>query len=173
MMRRKINNELKEYLLRIGKDFTPEELVLIVNTKFNEKYDEDSLRKYLWRNKIPYKYECKNRSNNSAYKRVQIGTEYTKPDGMIMVKVSKNEWVYKQRLIYEQYHNVKLKEDEYVIFLDGNRGNFNIDNLKVLTRQEASYLGNFKYNYGIDKTNKDIIETEIELARLMIKTKEK
>ena len=169
-MRRKPNNKLKEYLLKLNGLYNVDELVLLVNKTFKENYNKENLRKYLWRNKIPYKHYNKNMIRNMGDK-IPIGTEYIKPDGMVLLKVDKNKWIYKQRYIYEKYHNIKLKDDEYIIFLDGDRTNFNIDNLKLLTRQEASYLGIFKYDYGIDKINKDIIETEILLAQLMIKTR--
>lgn len=167
-MRRKINNKLKQYLLELNSKYTIDELLPVVNKKFKENYTRLELQKYLVRNKIPYKYENEKKIRNIGNK-IAIGTEYTKPDGMVLVKVDKNKWVYKQRYIYEQYHNIKLKEDEYVIFLDGDRTNFNIDNLKLLTRQEASYLGVFKYDYDIKNVDKNIIETEIVLAQLIIK----
>lgn len=167
-MRRKINNKLKQYLLDLDSKYTVDELLPKVNKKFKENYTRLQLQQYLVRNRIPYKYANKKMIRNIG-NRIAIGTEYTKPDGMILVKVDKNKWVYKQRYIYEQCHNIKLKEDECVIFLDGDRTNFNIDNLKLLTRQEASYLGVFKYDYGIKNVDKDIIETEIVLAQLMIK----
>ena len=170
-MRRKINNELKQYLLGCRGKYTVDELLPKVNKKFKEHYDKNSLRKYMWRNKIPYKHYNKNMIRNMGNK-IPIGTEYTKPDGMVLVKVDKNKWVYKQRYIYEKYHNVKLTNNDFIIFLDGDRTNFKIKNLKLLNRQEASYLGVFKYDYEVDKVNKDIIETEISIAKLIIKTKD-
>ena len=169
-MRRTINNKLKQYLIGFNGELTINELLPKVNKKFKENYTRLQLQKYLVRNKIPYRYTNINKSHNMGLN-IPIGTEYTKPDGMILVKVSRNKWVYKQRLIYEKYYGVRLKDDEYVIFLDGNRNNFNIDNLKLLTRQEASYLGVFKVN-GIDIKDRNVIETEIAIAKAIIKTKE-
>lgn len=170
-MRRTINNKLKEYLEVFASEYTIDELLPKVNKIFNENYNRLQLQKYLIRNKIDYKHKNKNMVRTPKNSK-PIGTEYTKPDGMILVKVAKNKWVYKQRLIYENYYGVKLKEDEYVIFLDGNRNNFNIDNLKLLTRREASYLGVFKYDYGIDIKDRNVIETEIAIAKTIIKTKD-
>lgn len=169
-MRRKINNKLKQYLLELNSKYTIDELLPIINKKFKENYTRLQLQKYLVRNKIPYKYANKKMIRNIG-DRIAIGTEYTKPDGMVLVKVEKNKWEYKQRLIYEKYYNVKLKEDEYVIFLDDNRNNFNINNLKVVTRQEAGYIGSFKTNYDINKSDKETTETLLKIANLLIKTK--
>ena len=49
------------------------------------------------------------------------------------VKNNTNESIYKPET-YEQLHGVKLKKNEVVIFLDGNRQNFSADNLHKLTR---------------------------------------
>ena len=98
-----------------------------------------------------------------------IGSEYTKPDGMVMVKVTKDKWVYKQRLIYEQYYGVHLPEDVYVIFLDQNRNNFDIANLKAVSRREASYMSN--HNLSSKKPNVTLLG--LDVARCIIKTKER
>ena len=167
-MRRKTNLKLKQWLLDNGNNRTIKEMLPEINIIFNENYKENELRKYLIRNRIPYKYECEWKSHNKAGSSCKIGTEYTKKDGMVIVKVSRNEWKDKQRLIYEQYHNVKLSPNEYVIFLDNNRKNFNIDNLKVVSKLEASYLA----NYDLKSSKKEVTKLGINVADLIIKTKE-
>lgn len=165
-MRRKYNKDLIEWLNHNASKYMIDELVPIVNKKYKETYTRVQLQKLLVRNKIQYKYKDKNKSHNMS--RLHIGTEYTKSDGMVLVKVGRNEWKYKQRLIYEEYYNVKLKEDEYVIFLDQDRTNFNINNLKVITRRESSILANQHIFSKIPEATK----TGIQVAKLMIKMKE-
>ena len=167
-MRRKPNNKLKVYLTEHAKELTVTELLPLVNKEFNENYNRLSLQKYLIRNKIQYKYECEYKSHNNAGISYPIGTEYVKPDGMIIVKVKHNQWKDKQRYVYEQYYNVELRSDEFVIFLDNDRTNFDIDNLKVVSKRVASYLANqdLKSNY------KDITNLGITTAELMIKVKD-
>ena len=46
-MRRKINNELKEYLLVFASEYTIDELLPKVNKIFNENYTRVELNKYL------------------------------------------------------------------------------------------------------------------------------
>lgn len=166
-MRRKPNLKLKEYLLKVAKDYNIKELVKKVNKKFKENYEENELRKYLVRNKIEYKYECENRSNPMGLN-VPIGSEYVKDDGMILVKVGSNKWKYKQRIIYEQYYNVELKDDEYIIFLNQNRNDFRIKNLMKVSRKESAYISNM----GIFSTNSKVTKVAIDLAKLKIKEKE-
>lgn len=167
-MRRKINPELKEYLETFAKQLTIDELLPKVNKIFNENYTRLQLQKYLWRNRIKYKYQNENKKRNNVYNK-PIGSERTN-DGLTQVKVANNRWEYKQRYIYEQYYKVKLKDDEYIIFLDSDRTNFNIDNLKLATRKESAYLGAFKVNNDIDKLSKEETKTILLTAKLNIKT---
>lgn len=170
-MRRKINNELKQYLEIFASEFTIDELLPKINKIFNENYTRLELQHYLVRNKIEYKYKNKNKSHEMG-KNIPIGSEYTKPDGMVMVKTARNKWMYKQRLIYEKYHKVKLKSNEYVIFLDGNRNNFNIDNLEKVDYKEASYIGAFKVNNDLIIKNKEITKVLLLMAKLNNKANE-
>lgn len=165
-MRRKINPELKEYCSN-NSNLTIDELLPLVNKKFKEHYTRLSLQKYLIRNKIPYKYSNFKRSNNNCYKK-PIGTEYTKSDGMVLVKIAKNKWEYKQRLIYMKHYGVKLTNDDYIIFLDQDRTNFNINNLRRITRRESSILINQK----IFSKKPEATELAIQIAKLMIKIKD-
>lgn len=169
-MRRKINNELKQYLLEFAKDKTIDELLPLVNKKFNETYNRYHLQKYMIRNEIPYKYTNPIRSNNMS--KLPIGTERVRNDGMVMVKVGRNKWMYKQRYIYEQHHKVKLTQKDFIIFLDGDRTNFNIDNLKKLSAQQSGTYADFKRNYGISFDDAAYNEFELAVVDLMIKTKQ-
>lgn len=170
-MRRKFNPELKEYLQLFAKDYTVDGILPKVNKIFNENYTRVELQKYLWRNKIPYKYKNDKMVRNMS-KDYPIGTEYTKPDGMVMIKVAPNKWEYKQRYIYEQYHKVKLKSTDYVIFLDGNKNNFDIDNLERVNYKEAGYIGAFKVNNDLIIDDKEITKALLLMAKTDIKTKE-
>ncbi len=166
-MRRKINNELKNYLTEFAGDKTIDELLPLVNEKFNENYDRLHLQKYLIRNRIPYKYSNPEKIRDMS--NLPIGTERVKDRDRIYVKVAKNKWIYKQRYIYEQYHKVKLTSNDFIIFLDGDKTNFDIDNLYRVTRYEAAHLGNI---CGGSK-NKDVTKLGIDTARLYIKIKDK
>ena len=100
--------------------------------------------------------------------KLPLFSERVKPDGMVLVKIAKNKWEYKQRYIYSKYYNKKLTSNDYIIFLDQDRTNFNIDNLKLVTRHESSIISNQK----AFSTNAKATEVGINIAKLMIKTKE-
>ena len=144
-MRRKPNKKLNSFLKANALSKTIDELLPIVNGMINTPYTRLELQKYLIRNRIQYKYTNESKSHPMGLN-VPIGTERMHTDDMIRIKVSKNEWVYKQRYIYEQYYGVKLKEDEYVVFKDGDKTNFDISNLKCVSRYVASHLRNASHN---------------------------
>lgn len=165
-MRRKFNQALYDYLKENAEKYTIDELLLIVNKKFKENYTRLQLQKYLVRNKIPYKYKNEKKSHNMS--RLPIGTEYVKGDGMVLVKIARNKWEYKQRLIYKEHYGVELTEEDYIIFLDSDRTNFDINNLQCVSRRVASILS----NQQLKSSNVNITKLGINIANLMIKTKQ-
>ena len=82
-------------------------------------------------------------------------------DGYIEVKVAEpNKWRLKQRVVYEEAKG-KIPEGCTIIFLDGNKRNLDIDNLRCVTRSELLYLN----CNGLNNSN-EITETGILMARL-------
>jgi len=167
-MRNKYSKEFENEMYKKAPSKTIEQLLKIANDKYNYTITKEMLREYLSKRNIRYKNYNLNKAQAMG-NRIPIGTEYVKSDGMILVKVAPNKWKYKQRLIYEQYYNVSLTNNDYIIFLDQNRNNFDINNLKCITRRESSILSNQK----LFSKNPLATETGIKVAKLMIKTKEK
>lgn len=74
-----------------------------------------------------------------------VGSEYVGKGGIVMVKVaewpsvpgSKDNWVPKQRYVYEQAYGVRLPpgRETIVIFCDHDRSNFDPDNLLAVPRR--------------------------------------
>ena len=75
------------------------------------------------------------------HNRVPVGTEVVKYDGYLWRKIAEpNKWEQKHRLIYEEAYGVELREEDVVMFLDGNRMNLDLNNLQLITRSENSFL---------------------------------
>lgn len=167
-MRIKYSREFEEDMYKLAPNNNLKDLLIIAQDKYKYQIAENQLRQFLYKRGIKHKdYDISRvRDMGSKY---PIGAEYVKPDGMTLVKVDKNKWEYKQRLMYEKYHNVKLTSDDYIIFLDQDRTNFDINNLKRINRHESSIVANQKL-FSSDKT---LTEAGIEVAKLIIKTKEK
>ena len=86
---------------------------------------------------------------------------------MILIKVGQpNIWEYKQRYIYEKYHGA-ISKDNMVIFLDGDRNNYDIDNLMAVTTPEYNYIK----NKGLIFNDAEKTKTAILSARLNYKIK--
>lgn len=64
-----------------------------------------------------------------------VGSERINVDGYTEIKVAEpNKWRLKQRVIYEEHYGVELTKNDAIVFLDGNKQNFDIDNLFRLSR---------------------------------------
>lgn len=79
-----------------------------------------------------------------------IGTEKNDKDGYVRVKVNnefgsrRKNWKLKQHVIYEKHHpNIKIGKTDRIIFLDGNKRNFDINNLELITLREQVSLIKF------------------------------
>lgn len=94
-----------------------------------------------------------------------IGTEKVDKHGFIRIKISNHpnkytRWRLKHHILYEKYHpNVKIGKTDRVIFLDGNRHNFDIHNLELVSLSEQIALSKLQKNY--------ICEEKLELLELI------
>ena len=167
-MRNKYSHEFEEEMYKKAPNKTIEKLLDIAINKYGYKITKEMLREYLSKREIRYKGYNPNKAKAMGDK-IPIGTEYTKPDGMVLVKVASNKWQYKQRYIYEQYHKVELPKDIMVIFLDGDRTNFDINNLMAVSTPEYNCIK----NKDLLSKNGMATKTAILGARLYYKIKEK
>ena len=78
----------------------------------------------------------------------EIGEERITKDGYVEIKVrdrcGNDNWEYKHRWIYEQHYG-KIPKGHNIIFLDGNKQNFNIDNLKAVSKAEDLIMNHNKF----------------------------
>lgn len=117
------------------------------------------------------KGKFKKGERSMAYK-YDVGDEVIRED-YVYVKISddpkippKQQWKSKQRLIYEQHYG-ELPDGYQVIFLDGDRENFDIENLAAITDSERmTLMANKWYGKG------EVAKTGIVYAKLMNAIKE-
>lgn len=165
--RRKFNKEMYDYLKLHGKEHILKEWQKIINEKFNENFTLKDTQMYFVKHSIPFKYEQPKKANNGINGGFPIGSERVKSDGMVQVKIAPRKWEYKQRLIYQEYYGVKLTSDDYIIFLDQDRTNFDISNLKRVSRRESAILSNQK----IFSKDPEATKLGIYIAKTIIKAK--
>ena len=161
------SNDIYCFLFNNAKDYTIKELVKILKDKYAIDVENKKLAQYCIKMGIQYKYEHPNKSHSN--KPTPIGMIVRKTDGdMLKVKVGNHKWKYLQREIYEKHYGVILPRDRYVIFLNQNKRDFRIENLKVITRQESALMS----KDDLFSTDSDITELSILNARLFNKIKE-
>lgn len=160
------------YIKSIFRGHLRREVIEMYNKKFNENMTFNEYmafrKKYGLKNEVNQKFDGSNINPNPP---APIGHEiiyYNKGLKRIKVKVGENKWVEKTRYIYEQHYG-KIPDNCFIIFLDGNRDNYNIENLKCITTKQHRTMAGNKLYFG----NKDLTETGIDVAKLMIKTKDK
>ena len=166
MKRNKYSKEFEEDIKQIAKDNTLDILLNFAKQWYNYDITKDQLRQYLSKRKIRYK-DYNNRMIHPGNK-LPIGSEYIKDDEMTLIKISEDKWEYKQRYIYEQYYNVDLDTKTMVIFLNGDKKDFRIENLMAVSTPEYNCIRNKK----LISNNSEVTKTAILSARLMYKSKD-
>ncbi|MFI3604998.1 HNH endonuclease signature motif containing protein [Vagococcus fluvialis] len=75
----------------------------------------------------------------------EVGSERVSPDGYTQIKVANpSKWMAKHKYLFEK--NVrKLNKGEIVIFLNGDKTDFDLDNLAAVTRGELAQLNKLGY----------------------------
>lgn len=166
-MRNKYTEVFENFVRKNASKYNREELRQLVQNKFSVKVSKDSFRRYLNRHKIDSIHLTKNNVRD-VYK-CPIGAEQITKDGVFIKVAQPDKWRRKSRVMYEKYHNCKLKDDEYIVFLNQDNTDFSKDNLVKTSRKEIAYLHNNK----TFSSNPKLTELAILSARVMIKRKEK
>lgn len=97
-------------------------------------------------------------------------TRIDNKDGYKLIKIAEpNKWALYHRYLYEKTHGVKLKKNEAVIFADGDKTNFDIDNLVKVSRANLLYLNNKKLIFDdpeLTKTGVNVSKVAEKLNKL-------
>lgn len=189
----KWTNEEKEYLRKISPGKHRKEIIKLFNKKFNinlsesqitakmkmlkiktgftGRFDEDRSKVKVW-NKGEYPKGCEKtwfKQGNIPYNYVPIGIERITIDGYLEIKVKDPDiWKFKQRIIWEKEYG-PIPYGCLINFLDGNKMNFDIDNLICLTKEQSLELSRNK----LRSEDKDITKTGVKVADLIIEIRKK
>lgn len=116
--------------------------------------------------------EAINKTKNTRFKKGNIphnhrplGSERTTIEGYIEVKVAEpNKWKKKAVVIYEEKYG-KIPKGHKVIYLDGNRQNLDVSNLKVISNAEELIMNSNNLRYS----NKELTESGCLVAKIINK----
>ena len=166
-MRNNYTKEFEKFIKENVNKYTKEELKQLIQDKYDIQMSNEALRRYLNRHKIKDRYIDYQKNNIRDVYKCPIGTERTTNEGVFVKIAQPDVWRRKSRIMYEKYHNCKLKDDDYIIFLNQNINDFSKNNLVKSTQQEIAYLHNKEMFSSIPElTNLGILT-----AKLMIKVK--
>ena len=170
-------NYLKE-LAKEGKYIY--EIAELMTDKFNCEFRKGQIKSIMAKHKISNNMKSKNQKgikpwnkgvkmgNYHIHNTKNIGDEYINSEGYTMIKVDNPiRWVQKHRYLYEQTFG-EIPKDKALIFLDGNKQNLNLDNLKCITRKQLIKMNQNKLFYN----NAELTRAGSELANLMLKINE-
>lgn len=105
------------------------------------------------------------KKGNVAVNTKPLGSTRINTDGYKVIKLAKSgQWKLYSRYMYEKYHDVKLKDDEAIIFADRNKKNFDKDNLVKVNRKELFYLN----KSGLIFEDKDLTKSGVVVSKMEI-----
>lgn len=115
-------------------------------------------------NKTSFQKGCK------PWNKKEIGSERIDSNGYILIKVKEpNVWKLKHRILYEKYHNIKLTQDDVVIFADQNKLNLEKDNLILINKSQLLRMNHEKLIFH----DKELTKTGSNIAKLIMKVSER
>lgn len=143
-------------------------MVSLIYEKFGKKMSTKTLRKYYYRHNLKFK-RIYNRKDKAIFAK-EIGFE-SPPDknGLVRIKINDKQWKYKQRYIYEKHYG-EIPEDYVVIFLDGDKNNYDIDNLYAAPKEIVRTF--YAITHDNKLYNKELTEVGLKIAELKIKENE-
>lgn len=185
-MRRKFKTEELDFLKSFNGTKNKNELLELFNNNF-EKITSTQLETLLHRYKIPFKklpsYTFKKgfipwnkgkktgvrppnlfKKGNVTWNTRELYSERIDRDGYTYIKlVNKKRWKLKHRWIWEQKYG-EIPVDHVIIFADGNKANFDIKNLLLVSRKELAVLNKNK----LIKNDAELTNVGLNIAKVKI-----
>ena len=90
-------------------------------------------------------------------------------NGYVLIKTAHpDKWIPKHRLLWEE-KNGPLPEGDIIIFADGNKSNFNLDNLIKVNKKEFLHLNYFSLRFN----DSEYTKVGLTIVKVIIKAKER
>ena len=119
------------------------ELAEEINKRFGREFTDKAVCAHCYENGIQLGL-CYSNSDvqrgEKHWRHRPVGSFQIKKD-YVRIKVAEpNHWMQYQRYVWEQHHPGQSAEGKSVIFMDGNKRNFDISNLECVERSELSVM---------------------------------
>ena len=110
------------------------------------------------------------KKNNRPLNWVPVGSETVDRDGYLKTKIADpHKWKYKHRLIWEKHHGRPVPPNHVIMFGDGNRRNFDPENLILVSRAQLARMN----QSGLIKNDANLTKTGAIIADLLNKIGER
>ena len=144
-MRELFSEQANNWLRENHINYHFKELTILFNEKFDTNWTQGQIARHCSQNLDLRAKQEEKKCYKCAVSR-PIGSERIGTKGFIEIKTNENKWVLKHRYMWEQYHNKKIPDNHYVIFLDGNKNNFAKENLICLSDCVTGHLTDIPTN---------------------------
>ena len=186
-MKMLFSNEVKQYIRDNAIGVSNKDLTDMVNRNFGTSYTAGQIGSFKSRNHIssgltghfekghtPFNKGRKGqhysgcektwfKEGHLPAKHRECGSERIDKDGYVLVKVAEpKRWELKHRVVWEQ-HNGHIPKGSVIIFLDGDKRNFDIGNLRIVSRADLARINQNQ----LFTDNAEANDTAIVLAKLM------
>lgn len=188
----KWSEEEKKYLGEITPGKHRKEILDLMNEKFEYKFKlsqiTSAIKRYGYNTEFDGQFQKGHKTWNKGTKgltgpnktsfqkgckpwnKKEIGSERIDSNGYILMKVKEpNVWKLKHRILYEKYHNIKLTQDDVVIFADQNKLNLEKDNLILINKSQLLRMNHEKLIFR----DKELTKTGSNIAKLIMKVSER
>lgn len=109
------------------------------------------------------------KKGHTPHNHMPVGSERVNADDYVDIKIADpNKWRPKHILVWEQ-HNGQVPKGHAVIFGDGNRRNFDLNNLILVSRQQLAVMN----KNGLIRNDADLTRTGVILADIYRKIGER
>lgn len=157
--------EENEFLKNNIKGRSAIELISMFNDKFGRSITKNQLTSYKRKTGITSGIDSRFKEGQISPTHKPIGYEHTTTDGMTYIKVGEpSVWERKQLYLYKKYKGVPPKGYD-VVFADGDRTNFDLDNLILVSKQEKLIMG----KKGMFSKDGEITKLGVLVADLVLK----
>lgn len=191
---KKYTDEMIEFLKEVTPQKTYKEITELFNRRFNLDVTAEKIKSLLSRKKIctgtrgclykkgkvPWNKGKKGYmgANKTSFKKGHkpknwrtVGSERIDTEGYTLIKIAEpKKWALKHRIIWEEFNKKKVPRGSVIIFADGDKTNFNIENLICVSRKELRVLNKcslIKNDLELTKTGLNVAKIRIKLAELM------
>ena len=159
--KRGIPKEIIEFVKNNANDHLNIELTELVNSTFNTNYSIHTIKHI----KKYHKIKCNGKEYKDKWLSRPTGALKKDTRGNWVMKVN-GKWVMKSRIVYEQNFG-KIPDGYNVAFLDGNKDNFDLDNLVLIKPSDKITAKKL----GILSNDREIMKTSLMTVRLLDMTR--